>query len=413
MNSFIIYNKDCLGYENGCYHPFSEFCDCSVDVVITSPPYNNGNCSYKSVLINYAILDQYQDKDITQEFSDDYPIESYKERLTQMFRGVMRILKADGIFILDVNDEITYGSHDRVQFKLGEYVKEIGNNVGFSLFKEYTYQVAGDSCEGHTKTQFVLLFTKTDAGKCNYSYLNIDVPNDVNPFRTQYDFSRSIPREVCWPPELLFDFIEIFRLQEGKIIVDPYSGESALGLIIKTQTGISQSRYFGYEIVDKVAERAIEYSKREFGVESILFGRAFRDAFDIDSVFYKEWNLSYVGAVVLDKNVDPFIYDIHYADPNDDFRKRLTHVTAIIRDENLPYLGSILGRMDSHEAHMGCVFIYRRSRTVYVRYGSNIILTANDFKQKIRKLRIFLREAPQALARKRAYFIIHDTNAAS
>ena len=105
-------------------------------------------------------------------------------------------------------------------------------------------------------------------------------------FRTQYDFSRSIPREVCWPPELLFDFIEIFRLQEGKIIVDPYSGESALGLIIKTQTGISQSRYFGYEIVDKVAERAIEYSKREFGVESILFGRAFRDAFDIDSVFY-------------------------------------------------------------------------------------------------------------------------------
>ena len=378
MSKFTIYNKDCLGEKNGTYYPFCELVDDSVDVVLTSPPYNNGNCSYRNVLKSYSIEEP--SGLIVNEFTDNYSIIEYKNRLKAVFLGVFRVLKPDGIFILDINKDVfCCGEH----FLLYSYVKNIGIETGFKLFKEYPYQITGEHCVGHGNTQIVMLFVKTEEGKSKYAYLNVDTGIDTgNPLREEYDFSKSMPREVCWPSELLFDFIEVFQLNERKVILDPFSGESALGLIISSSNGRNASRYIGYEIVDKVANRALECNKREFGFESFFFERVFREVFEVGGYFNRKWQLSYIGAIVLDWQSTPFTCDIHYAQPTDEFRRNLEGATKKISDKKLPYLGSILGRKSDTDSEINRVFIYREHGCVFVRYGVKSIFTDKEFEQR-------------------------------
>ena len=380
MSRFKIYNKDCLSFSNNQYHQFSELADNSIDVVITSPPYNNGNCSYISVITDYKIKEV--KKDISKEFTDNYSIGIYKERLEKLFAGVYRILKDDGIFVLDVNDKIICSLEG--EFGLYDFSVKVGKDTGFDIFKRYSYEIAGENCVGHSASQHIILFTKSRKGKIKYSYLEDLCDNEVlsNPFQCEYDFSKSVPREVCWPPELLLDFFKVFQLGDNKVVVDPYSGESALGLLVASQHGSGMSRFIGSEIIDKVAQRAVAFSEREFSFESVMFERNFYDAFRHDSNFQMRWHLSYIGAIVLDGKAAPFTCDKYYESPEDDFCNSLTNVTNTIQERKLPYLGSILGKVGNAEVGVCRVFIYRENKKVLVRCGGDRVVTKEEFERK-------------------------------
>ena len=380
MSRFRIYNKDCLSFSNNQYQQFSELADNSIDVVITSPPYNNGNCSYISVITDYKIKEV--EKDISNEFTDNYPIDIYKERLEKLFAGVYRILKVDGIFVLDVNDKIICGQEG--EFCLYDFSVKAGKAAGFNIFKRYPYEIAGENCLGHSASQHIILFTKSEKGEIKYSYLEDLCENEVlsNPFQCEYDFSKSVPREVCWPPELLLDFFKVLQLGDNKVVVDPYSGESALGLLVASQHGSGMSRFIGYEIIDKVAQRAVAFSKREFSFESVMFERNFYDAFRHDSNFQMRWQLSYIGAIVLDGKAVPFTCDKYYESPEDGFCNSLTKVTNTIQERKLPYLGSILGKVGNAEVGVCRVFIYRENKKVLVRYGGDSVVTKEEFERR-------------------------------
>lgn len=73
-----IYNQDCLEF-------MSSLPDCSVDMIVTSPPYNFGGFSRNGRKRQYDT------------YSDDMPEEEYRKWITEVLISCSRILKEGGV----------------------------------------------------------------------------------------------------------------------------------------------------------------------------------------------------------------------------------------------------------------------------------------------------------------------------
>jgi len=234
-------------YQEDCLSTLKKMKDDSIDLVITSPPYNMNlrirNGKYCSRQIVKEISTKYT------EFSDNLPIDEYNKLHSDVLRELLRV--SDLIFY---NIQIVTGSKRSIFKMIGEFADNLKDIIVWD--KGYG-QPAMQNQVLNRRTELILVFEK-------------DYPISRQ-FRKRGKFARGklddiweIKRErskgeshgAIFPQELVSTILENFS-EEGDIIYDPFMGTGTTAVVAKTL----KRKYIGSEISQKYIDIADERLK--------------------------------------------------------------------------------------------------------------------------------------------------------
>ena len=234
-------------YQEDCLSTLKKMKDDSIDLVITSPPYNMNlrirNGKYCSRQIVKEISTKYT------EFSDNLPIDEYNKLHSDVLRELLRV--SDLIFY---NIQIVTGSKRSIFKMIGQFADNLKDIIVWD--KGYG-QPAMQNQVLNRRTELILVFEK-------------DYPISRQ-FRKRGKFARGklddiweIKRErskgeshgAIFPQELVSTILENFS-EEGDIIYDPFMGTGTTAVVAKTL----KRKYIGSEISQKYIDIADERLK--------------------------------------------------------------------------------------------------------------------------------------------------------
>ena len=225
--------------------------DDSVDVVITSPPYNMNlrirNGKYCSRQIVKEISTKYT------EFSDNLPIDEYNEFHTSVLKELLRV--SDLIFY---NIQIVTGSKRSIFKMIGEFSENLKEII---VWDKGNGQPAMQQQVLNRRTELILVFEK-------------DYPISRQ-FRKRGEFKRGTLDDLwlikrgkkiggenhgaVFPEELVSTILENFS-KEDDIIYDPFMGTGTTAVVAKQL----KRKFIGSEISQKyidIAEDRLKNSK--------------------------------------------------------------------------------------------------------------------------------------------------------
>jgi DNA modification methylase len=208
----------------------SETVNSSVDLILTSPPYNIGT--------------KYSD------FKDANSFDVYKKTLEKIFSECYRVLNNDGRLIIEVADTVfmkgkyvalaalTQSICLKAGFALEErHINFISTNKGIELLDhgwESDYTTIKDA---HSNCQHFLVFTKTKN----------DFKNQGEILYHNYKTSTEHP---CPFPQEHFDYFLGKYFKSGFTVLDPFAGTAGLGVEVIKRGG----NYIGYELIKEFYE---------------------------------------------------------------------------------------------------------------------------------------------------------------
>jgi len=235
-------------YQEDCLSTLKKMKDNSIDLVITSPPYNMNlrirNGKYCSRQIVKEISTKYT------EFSDNLPIDEYNKLHSDVLRELLRV--SDLIFY---NIQIVTGSKRSIFKMIGEFADNLKDIIVWD--KGYG-QPAMQNQVLNRRTELILVFEK-------------DYPISRQ-FRKRGKFARGklddiweIKRErskgeshgAIFPQELVSTILENFS-EEGDIIYDPFMGTGTTAVVAKQL----KRKFIGSEISQKYIDIAEERIKK-------------------------------------------------------------------------------------------------------------------------------------------------------
>ncbi len=227
-----IINADCL-------EVLKTFPDKSVDLVITSPPYNMGNKSL-GYHPNSSTGDNFYD-----EYEDDIPIEKYEQFLIDIITNCIRVSK-----YTFWNMQSLANNKDTIinlQYHFRDNLKDI-----FIWNKHAVSQISkGVMAKGW---EYVFIFGEDST--IDFKENNFPENNYVPNRQTWYK-SESIPEHhATFPMELPRYFIQNFARPNG-IILDPFLGSGTTAIAAKMEG----RNYIGIEISEKYCQIARERLK--------------------------------------------------------------------------------------------------------------------------------------------------------
>ncbi len=237
-----IYKEDCLS-------TLKKMKDDSVDVVITSPPYNMNlrirNGKYCSRQIVKEISTKYT------EFSDNLPIDEYNEFHTNVLKELLRV--SDLIFY---NIQIVTGSKRSIFKMIGEFSENLKEII---VWDKGNGQPAMQQQVLNRRTELILVFEK-------------DYPISRQ-FRKRGEFKRGTLDDLwlikrgkkvggenhgaVFPEELVSTILENFS-KEDDIIYDPFMGTGTTAVVAKQLN----RKFIGSEISQRYIEIAEERLKK-------------------------------------------------------------------------------------------------------------------------------------------------------
>jgi site-specific DNA-methyltransferase (adenine-specific) len=251
-DDIILYNEDCLDGMASRLKPQS------IDIVVTSPPYNIG-VKYRS-------------------YDDKIPRKDYLDWTTNWGTAVKRVLKDSGSFFLNIGSKptdptIPFEVLDSLsgEFKLqnvihwiksiyieaGSYGEKTEINVGH--YKPINSPRFLNDCHEY-------IFHLTKSGNVSLDRLALGVPykDKTNISRWKSDGSKNRCRGNCWfipyktiknrdsdrphpasfPPQLAENCIKLHGLKKGMTILDPFMGLGNTGLACQKLN----LKFIGFEI---------------------------------------------------------------------------------------------------------------------------------------------------------------------
>ena len=230
-----IYNENCLT-------TLEKMKDNSIDLVVTSPPYNMNLRIRKGLYCSRQIVKEISTK--YTEFDDNLPIEEYNKVHTEVLKELLRV--SDLIFY---NIQIVTGSKRSIFKMIGEFA----NNLKDIIIWDKGYgQPALQNQVLNRRTELILVFEK-------------DYPISRQ-FRKRGTFKRGtlddiweIKRErskekghgAVFPQELVAKILENFS-KEGDVIYDPFMGTGTTALVARR----FNRKFIGSEISEKYIEIA-------------------------------------------------------------------------------------------------------------------------------------------------------------
>ena len=236
-------------YQEDCLSTLKKMKDDSVDVVITSPPYNMNlrirNGKYCSRQIVKEISTKYT------EFSDNLPIEEYNEFHTNVLKELLRV--SDLIFY---NIQIVTGSKRSIFKMIGEFSENLKEII---VWDKGNGQPAMQQQVLNRRTELILIFEK-------------DYPISRQ-FRKRGEFKRGTLDDLwlikrgkkvggenhgaVFPEELVSTILENFS-KEDDIIYDPFMGTGTTAVVAKQLN----RKFIGSEISQRYIEIAEERLKK-------------------------------------------------------------------------------------------------------------------------------------------------------
>lgn len=211
---------------------FSEIKDLSIDIIITSPPYN------------------IRHKYITYE--DDLPLERYFSMLKDFISASYRVLRDNGLFVIDFSNFIFL--EQKIWFA-SKFIQNECQKAGFFLHSYHPYFISiGDNnfpmehcfdqnflsshiAFDHSPVQTIFVFSKKGG----------IIPDRIR-FKNIYQH-QEYPDEVFWPTDLIDDFLHNFNLK-NKTVLDPFMGCGHLGLKCQEEG----CTFWGYDVEKQYVE---------------------------------------------------------------------------------------------------------------------------------------------------------------
>nr|DAR79906.1 MAG TPA: adenine-specific methyltransferase [Caudoviricetes sp.] len=230
-------------FNESCLNTLARMSDDSVDLVITSPPYN----------MNLRIRDgKYCSRQITKEFStkydgfsDNMPIAEYFDFHLRVIKELLRVAP-----IVFYNVQIVTGSK-RAVFKLlgelNEYVKDI------IVWDKENAQPAMSEGVLNRQYELMIVFAKRDAISRKFNYCNFErgTLNDV--WRIKRGKKVTNLHGATFPEELVEKILTNFS-RERDVVYDPFMGTGTTAVVCKKMN----RRFIGSEIITSYVEVAKE-----------------------------------------------------------------------------------------------------------------------------------------------------------
>lgn len=230
-------------FNESCLDTMARMAEDSVDLVVTSPPYN----------MNLRIRGgKYCSRQITKEFSSKYdgfddnlPIDEYYRFHANVLRELLRVSP-----IVFYNVQIVTGSK-RAIFKLlgyfSEYVKDI------IVWDKVNAQPAMGKGVLNRQSELIIVFDKHDAISRKFKHCNFarGTLNDVWHIKRGKRVSNT--HGAVFPEELVEKILTNFS-QEGDIVYDPFMGTGTTAVVCKKM----KRKYIGSEIISSYIDVAEE-----------------------------------------------------------------------------------------------------------------------------------------------------------
>ena len=231
LNNFEIFNENCIDTLNRME-------DDTVDLVITSPPYNMNlrirNGKYCSRQINPPT------KEFTTKykgFNDNLPIDEFYEFHLNVLKELLRVSP-----IVFYNIQVVTGSK-RAFFKiigeLNEYLKDIIVAMGEGILNR--------------QTELILVFDKNNAISRKFDKNNFErgTLNDIWLIKRGAK-SKELKNHSAIFPEALVEKILINFSNEGDMVYDPFTGSGTTGVVARKLN----RKFIGSEILKEYADLA-------------------------------------------------------------------------------------------------------------------------------------------------------------
>ena len=214
-----LINDDCLKV-------LPTLADNSVDLIITSPPYNLGNNHHTGNKQHRA-------------YDDNLPEIKYQEQQLQFLNECFKVLKEDGSLIYNHKNRIKKGkqlSPYEWIFKSNFVVKQeivwINRSQNFDKIRFYPFTERVYWLVKDPKTKLINKINKQDV----FDY------KEWKPVGTKGKHTRAFPEKM------VEDFLKVFP--KAKLILDPFMGSGTVAKVSKQMN----RNYIGFEIESKFVQ---------------------------------------------------------------------------------------------------------------------------------------------------------------
>lgn len=232
-------------YNESCLDTLKRMEDNSVDLVVTSPPYNMNLRIRNGKYCSRQIVKEFSTK--YNGFSDNMPIDEFYQFHLEVLKELLRTSS-----IIFYNIQVVTGSK-RAFFKiigeLNEYLKDI------VVWDKGVAQPAMASAVLNRQSELILIFEKENAisrqfKKCNFKRGTL---NDVWQIKRGKKAEKLKGHSAIFPEELVEQILLNFT-NENDVVYDPFMGTGTTGVVCK-KLG---RNFIGSELVTEYAELAEE-----------------------------------------------------------------------------------------------------------------------------------------------------------
>ena len=236
-----IYNENCLS-------TLKKMKDDSIDLVVTSPPYNMNlrirNGEYCSRQIVKEISTKYT------EFDDNLPIDEYNKLHSNILRELIRVSE-----LVFYNIQIVTGSKRSIFKMIGEFSNSLKDII---VWDKGHAQPAIQKQVLNRRSELILVFDKDYPISRQYrkkGKFNRGTLDDVWKIKRERSPDEG-SHGAIFPTELVMKILENFS-EEGDVIYDPFMGTGTTAVVSK----ILKRNFIGSEISKKYIELAEERLK--------------------------------------------------------------------------------------------------------------------------------------------------------
>ena len=207
-------------YNENCLETLKRFEDKSIDIVITSPPYNMNLRIRNGGYCSRQIVKEFSTK--YEGFDDNLPIEDFYKLHSDVIKELLRVSK-----LIFYNIQIVTGSK-RAFFKIiGEFSEQLKDVIIWDKGVAQPAMLAGVL---NRQSELILVFDSENAisrkfSKCNFERGTLSDIWNI-PRGKKVDKSHG----ATFPEELVSTILENFS-NEGDIVYDPFMGTGTTAIV--------------------------------------------------------------------------------------------------------------------------------------------------------------------------------------
>tara|TARA_R110002033_G_scaffold94843_1_gene144002 strand:- start:50 stop:727 length:678 start_codon:yes stop_codon:yes gene_type:complete len=208
-------------YLDDCFNSFKKINNSSIDIIITSPPYNLGNSHHTGNKRHQA-------------YNDNLPEKEYQETQIKLLNECFRVLKDDGSMIYNHKNRIKKGIQIspyewllKSNFVIKQELVWINRSQNFDKIRFYPW------------TERIYWLTKSPKTKLINTINKHDVFDwtEWKPVGTRGSHTRAFPEQF------VADMLAVFP--DAKTVLDPYMGSGTTGYVAVN----SNRNFIGFEAI--------------------------------------------------------------------------------------------------------------------------------------------------------------------